>query len=126
MSRNHLNVLSADVIVALPGGAGTRPEIELALEYRRRLLFWLVEEGSIPGIEEAGAPLAGAFAGRGVAATRRLRRPRAAWRAGAGRWAGEMAGMRGRVGRIQNTPFGPKLPDEAERAERPAWKRAML
>ena len=62
MSRNHLNVLSADVIVALPGGAGTRSEIELALEYRRPLMCWLGEAGSIPGIEEAGAPLAGSFA----------------------------------------------------------------
>jgi len=62
MSRNHLNVLSADVIVALPGGAGTRSEIELALEYRRPLMCWLGEEGGIPGIEETGAPLAGSFA----------------------------------------------------------------
>lgn len=62
MSRNHLNVLSADVIVALPGGSGTRSEIELALEYRRPLMCWLGEAGSIPGIEEAGAPLAGSFA----------------------------------------------------------------
>lgn len=62
MSRNHLNVLSADVIVALPGGAGTRSEVELALEYRRPLMCWLGEAGSIPGIEETGAPLAGSFA----------------------------------------------------------------
>ena len=30
LSRNHINVLSADAIVALPGGPGTRAEIELA------------------------------------------------------------------------------------------------
>ena len=62
MSRNHLNVLSADVIVALPGGEGTRSEVELALEYRRPLMCWLGEAGRIPGIEEAGASLAGSFA----------------------------------------------------------------
>ena len=32
-SRNHIIVLSADHVVALPGGPGTRSEIELALDY---------------------------------------------------------------------------------------------
>jgi predicted Rossmann-fold nucleotide-binding protein len=32
-SRNHINVLSADAIVALPGGSGTQSEVELALRY---------------------------------------------------------------------------------------------
>ena len=32
-SRNHIIVLSADHVVALPGGAGTRSEVELALDY---------------------------------------------------------------------------------------------
>jgi uncharacterized protein (TIGR00725 family) len=34
-SRNHINVLSANVVVALPGAAGTRSEIDLALQYGR-------------------------------------------------------------------------------------------
>lgn len=38
-SRNHIIVLSADVIVAFPGGPGTRSEIELALEYGKPLLI---------------------------------------------------------------------------------------
>jgi predicted Rossmann-fold nucleotide-binding protein len=38
-SRNHIIILSADVIVAFPGGAGTRSEIQLALEYRKPLLI---------------------------------------------------------------------------------------
>lgn len=38
-SRNHIVVLSADSIVALPGSAGTRSEIELAMEYRKPLLI---------------------------------------------------------------------------------------
>ncbi len=36
-SRNHVNVLSADAVVALPGSAGTESEIELALRYQRPL-----------------------------------------------------------------------------------------
>jgi len=34
-SRNHINVLSSNLIVALPGGAGTHSEVELALTYSR-------------------------------------------------------------------------------------------
>jgi predicted Rossmann-fold nucleotide-binding protein len=33
LSRNHINVLSADAIVVLPGGAGTQSEVELARQY---------------------------------------------------------------------------------------------
>jgi uncharacterized protein (TIGR00725 family) len=33
-ARNHINVLSADGIIALPGGPGTRNEIEMAAIYR--------------------------------------------------------------------------------------------
>ncbi len=36
-SRNHINVLSADAVVALPGSAGTWSEIELSLRYERPL-----------------------------------------------------------------------------------------
>lgn len=32
-SRNHVNVLTADAIVALPGGFGTANELEMAMEY---------------------------------------------------------------------------------------------
>ncbi len=38
-SRNPIIILSADVIVAFPGGAGTRSEIQLALEYGKPLLI---------------------------------------------------------------------------------------
>ena len=34
-SRNHINVLTADVLVFLPGSAGTRSEAELAVHYGR-------------------------------------------------------------------------------------------
>ena len=39
-SRNAINVLSSDVVVALPGGAGTRSEITLALRFRRPLVVY--------------------------------------------------------------------------------------
>ena len=34
------NVLTSDVIVVLPGGAGTASEIELAIEYGRPIVAW--------------------------------------------------------------------------------------
>lgn len=33
-ARNHVNVLTADAIVSLPGNAGTRNELDMAVEYR--------------------------------------------------------------------------------------------
>jgi uncharacterized protein (TIGR00725 family) len=32
--RNHINILTADAIVVLPGGAGTRNELDMAAAYR--------------------------------------------------------------------------------------------
>ncbi len=43
-SRNHLNVLSADFVIALPGGAGTASELRLAVRYARPTLLWASEE----------------------------------------------------------------------------------
>jgi predicted Rossmann-fold nucleotide-binding protein len=40
MSRNHLNVLTARALVALPGGAGTVSEAVLALRYVRPLILF--------------------------------------------------------------------------------------
>src|SRR5262249_49177719 len=40
-SRNHINVLSADLIVALPGGAGTHAEIQLAKRYGKPVVLFL-------------------------------------------------------------------------------------
>jgi uncharacterized protein (TIGR00725 family) len=33
-ARNHINVLTADIMVALPGDAGTRNELDMAAHYR--------------------------------------------------------------------------------------------
>ncbi len=38
-SRNHIIILSADLIIALPGGEGTESEIELSLEYSKPLVL---------------------------------------------------------------------------------------
>jgi len=52
-SRNHINVLSSDVIVALPGSHGTASEIALALHYGRPLVAWLDSREQIPGLPES-------------------------------------------------------------------------
>lgn len=50
MSRNHINVLSSNVLVALPGGAGTASEISLALRYGRPVIAYLRARGEIPDL----------------------------------------------------------------------------
>jgi predicted Rossmann-fold nucleotide-binding protein len=40
-SRNHINVLTSDVVIALPGNTGTASEVELALQYGVPLIFFL-------------------------------------------------------------------------------------
>lgn len=38
-ARNLINVLSSDVVIALPGGAGTASEVALALKNRKRVIL---------------------------------------------------------------------------------------
>lgn len=40
LSRNHINVLSSDVIVALPGNHGTRDEVGLAVRYGKPVILF--------------------------------------------------------------------------------------
>lgn len=47
LSRNHINVLSGDAIVALPGGAGTTSEVLLAVRYRKPIIVFSGEEGVV-------------------------------------------------------------------------------
>ncbi len=47
LSRNHINVLSANVMIALPGSAGTRSEVELALAYGRPVVGFLESKDEI-------------------------------------------------------------------------------
>lgn len=44
LSRNHINVLSSDVVVVLPGGPGTMAELELAIEYQKPTILFIGEE----------------------------------------------------------------------------------
>jgi uncharacterized protein (TIGR00725 family) len=50
LSRNHINVLSSAVLIALPGGAGTASEVSLALRYGRPLIAHLDDRGQIDGL----------------------------------------------------------------------------
>lgn len=52
LSRNHINVLSADVLVALPGSHGTASEVELALRYNKPLIAYLESREEIPGLAD--------------------------------------------------------------------------
>ena len=50
MSRNHINILSSDVIIALPGGAGTSSEVGLALNYGRPVAAYVDHRTDIPDL----------------------------------------------------------------------------
>lgn len=50
MSRNHINVLSSAVVLALPGGSGTVSEVRLALRYRRPVAAFVDARSDIPGL----------------------------------------------------------------------------
>jgi len=52
-SRNHINVLSSDVLVALPGGAGTASEVALAVRYGRPIAAYVDERADIPDLPAA-------------------------------------------------------------------------
>lgn len=74
MSRNHINVLSSDVLIALPGGEGTRSEIELALQYDRPLVAYLSARGDIPRLP-ASVRVAGSLDEVRAFVTARLKPP---------------------------------------------------
>ncbi len=50
MSRNHINVLSSNVLVALPGSGGTSSEVALALRYRRPVAAFVDARTDIPDL----------------------------------------------------------------------------
>lgn len=50
MSRNHINVLTSRLVIALPGSFGTATEVRLALRYRRPLVAFLADRADIPGL----------------------------------------------------------------------------
>ena len=53
MSRNHINVLTSDVIVALPGDAGTGSEVRLAVTYERPIIAFVESDQEIPGLPKS-------------------------------------------------------------------------
>jgi uncharacterized protein (TIGR00725 family) len=57
LSRNHINVLTADVIVALPGGPGTSSEVALALDYGQPVIAWMADASELPSGTRLAADL---------------------------------------------------------------------
>jgi uncharacterized protein (TIGR00725 family) len=55
-SRNHINVLSGDVVVALPGAEGTATEAHLAVRYHRPIIAY--SNDPIPATWPTGLPVA--------------------------------------------------------------------
>ena len=52
-SRNHVNILSSDVVIFLPGSAGTASEARLAVRYGRPSIAWLDARAQVPGLPDA-------------------------------------------------------------------------
>ena len=50
LSRNHINVLSSDIVIALPGGAGTVSEVKLAIQYNRPVVAYVHDRDELPGL----------------------------------------------------------------------------
>jgi uncharacterized protein (TIGR00725 family) len=53
LSRNHINVLSSNVLIALPGGSGTASEVALAVRYGRPIAAFVDARSDIPALPEA-------------------------------------------------------------------------
>lgn len=50
LSRNHINVLTADIVVLLPGSAGSVTEARLAVRYGRPVIAFIVTDQELPGL----------------------------------------------------------------------------
>jgi uncharacterized protein (TIGR00725 family) len=48
MSRNHINVLTSDVMIVLPGGAGTKSEALLAVKHGRPVIAYGLTQDPMP------------------------------------------------------------------------------
>lgn len=49
-SRNHINVLTSNVIVILPGQWGTASEAKLAVRYNKPAVAWLADKNQVEGL----------------------------------------------------------------------------
>lgn len=56
LSRNHITILSAAVVVVLPGRSGTRSELALALHHRKPVIAFLGPDGEIKGETRTAIP----------------------------------------------------------------------
>ncbi len=65
LSRNHINALTADLVVILPGGSGTFSELKLAWEYGKDIMIF-IGEGKVKGkrLEELTRDFRGVEIGR--------------------------------------------------------------
>lgn len=52
-SRNHVNVLSSDAVIFLPGSAGTASEARLAVRYGKPSIAWLDTRTQAPELPDA-------------------------------------------------------------------------
>ena len=57
-SRNPINVLTADVIIAMPGSWGTQSEVALAVDYGKPVIAYLQDREDIPQMP-SGVPIVG-------------------------------------------------------------------
>ena len=62
LSRNHINVLSSDVVIALPGSSGTSSEVALAVSHGRPVVCYLDARDQIPDLAD-GVPVCGELGG---------------------------------------------------------------
>lgn len=52
-SRNHINVLTANILIAMPGSWGTQSEVALAVRYGKRVVAYLQDQTDIPQLPES-------------------------------------------------------------------------
>lgn len=50
LSRNHINILSCDAIVALPGGAGTASELTLCARYAKPAIAYSADKDQLTNL----------------------------------------------------------------------------
>lgn len=53
LSRNHINILTADLVIALPGRYGTSSEVKLALKYGKPVVAFIHSQEDIPELPES-------------------------------------------------------------------------
>jgi len=50
LSRNHINVLTADLVIVLPGRAGTSSEAHLAVSYNKPIAAFVANAKDVPNL----------------------------------------------------------------------------